>query len=63
MEANVNCNLIYVMVYKMKKTGISMRLIDESVFKAYVVEVHAYTGDVTFATTVDADTPVYLWQY
>lgn len=39
------------------------RGIDESVFKAYVVEVHAYTGDVTFATTVDADTPVYLWQY
>ena len=39
------------------------RDIDESVFKAYVVEVHAYTGDVTFATTVDADTPVYLWQY
>lgn len=38
-------------------------MIDESVFKAYVVEVHAYTGDVTFATTVDADTPVYLWQY
>ena len=39
------------------------RGIDESVFKAYVVEVHAYTGDVTFATIVGAETPVYLWQY
>lgn len=39
------------------------RGVDESVFKKYVVEIHAYTGEVVFATVVGADTPAYLWQY
>ncbi|MED9821928.1 MAG: hypothetical protein U0J65_07860 [Christensenellales bacterium] len=39
------------------------RGVDESIFVKYVVEVNACTGEVTFATTVGADTPAYLWQY
>ena len=39
------------------------RGVDESVFKEYVVEIHAYTGQVVYATIVNSDTPAYMWQY
>lgn len=37
--------------------------VDESIFKEYVVEIYAYTGEVACATVVGPDTPRYLWQY
>ena len=37
--------------------------VDELLFREYVVEIDAYTGELVFATIVDVDTPRYLWQY
>lgn len=39
------------------------RGVDESVFKEYVVEIHAYTGEVVYAAVVEPDTPAYMYQY
>lgn len=37
--------------------------VDESIFKSYVVEIHAYTGEVSYSTVVGSDTPDYIWKY
>lgn len=39
------------------------RGVDESIFKKYVVEIEALTGEIVYSTIVDSNTPAYMWQY
>lgn len=41
----------------------SIRGVDESIFKKYVVEIEALTGEIVYSTIVDSNTPAYMWQY